>query len=95
VATTTASSVAATTSPPPTTRPTTYVVQPGDSLAAIAARFGISRAALIFVNGIADPDKILAGQRLKIPPATTTTPATASTVPPSTVAPTTVGADPH
>ncbi len=45
----------------------TYTVQQGDTLSGIAARFGLSAAAIARTNGIADPDRIPAGQRLKIP----------------------------
>lgn len=44
-----------------------YVVQPGDTLSQIADRLQISRAALAGANGIADPDLILVGQRLRLP----------------------------
>jgi LysM repeat protein len=81
---------------PTTTRPTSYVVRAGDSLAAIAARYGLSRAELITANAIANPDMIRVGQQLKIPPPTatevTTVPSTAppTTLPPTTVPPTTL-----
>ncbi len=45
----------------------TYTVQPGDILSRIAARFGVSLAALIAANGIANPDMIQVGQVLRIP----------------------------
>lgn len=45
----------------------TYVVQPGDTLSAIAAQFGVSPAELRLVNGIDDPDSIRVGQELLIP----------------------------
>jgi LysM repeat protein len=47
----------------------TYVVEPGDTLSSIAARFGVSEEALIQANGVTDPDTIQAGQVLVIPPA--------------------------
>jgi LysM repeat protein len=87
--TTSAPPVASTSAPTTTTRPTAYVVQSGDSLAAIASRFGLSRAELIFANGIADPNMIRVGQRLTIPAA----PPTTVTTTVSTLPPTTLGAD--
>lgn len=44
-----------------------YVVQPGDSLSAIAARAHRSQAELARLNGIADPDHLQAGQVLTVP----------------------------
>jgi spore germination protein len=44
-----------------------YIVQPGDSLSSIAARFSINQTDLMDVNGIADPNQLAAGQRLIIP----------------------------
>lgn len=44
-----------------------YIVQPGDSLYSIAARFSISLDDLLTVNGIADPNQLTAGQQLIIP----------------------------
>lgn len=44
-----------------------YVVQPGDTLFGIAARFGTTVDALAAANGIADPSSIQAGQSLTIP----------------------------
>ena len=44
-----------------------YVVQPGDSLSAIAARAHRSQADLARLNGIADPDHLQAGQVLTVP----------------------------
>jgi LysM repeat protein len=51
---------------------TTYVVQPGDNLYRIAARFGVSVAALQQANGIANPNLIFVGQVLLIPTAANT-----------------------
>lgn len=53
-----------------------YVVRSGDSLNAIAARFGVSAAALARANGISNPNKIYVGQRLTIPGRAATQPAT-------------------
>ncbi len=57
-----------TTLPPTTTTiPKVYVVQRGDSLSGIAKKFGVSAAVLAGFNNITDPDKIQAGQKLKLP----------------------------
>jgi LysM repeat protein len=45
----------------------TYTVRPGDSLGAIAARFGTSTSALASANGLANPNMIVAGTRLRVP----------------------------
>jgi len=47
--------------------PTTYVVQPGDTLYSIARRFGTTVDALAAHNGIAPPYAIMVGQTLRIP----------------------------
>jgi LysM repeat protein len=61
---------------PPTVAPTavptpapqeTYVVQQGDTLAAIAQQFGVTVAAIQAANGIEDADEIIIGQVLVIP----------------------------
>jgi LysM repeat protein len=99
-----------TTTPLPTLPPTTaapavtttvvpqeYIVQSGDSLSKIAKMFGVTVAALVAENGIQDPDKIVEGQRLKIPTPTTTTSAGGAGPPPgatTTAAPTTTTAPP-
>jgi len=44
-----------------------YIVQPGDSLSIIAARFNVSLEALMEANGITDPNLLSAGQQLIIP----------------------------
>jgi LysM repeat protein len=44
-----------------------YIVQRGDTLTLIAARLGVSPAALAQINGIANPDFIYVGQRLLMP----------------------------
>lgn len=43
-----------------------YTVQPGDTLAAIAARLGVSPEQLAAANGLADPNRIAAGQALRV-----------------------------
>lgn len=44
-----------------------YVVQAGDTLLAIAVKYGVSMAAIQIANDLADPAMIRAGQTLKIP----------------------------
>lgn len=46
---------------------TYYIVQPGDTLARIARRFGTTVTAIVHANGIANPSRIFVGQRLFIP----------------------------
>jgi LysM repeat protein len=45
----------------------TYVVQPGDTLSRIALRFGVTVAALVQANSLANANVIYVGQRLTIP----------------------------
>jgi LysM repeat protein len=52
----------------PTTAPKTYVVQPGESLFAIAMKFNLSAPALVELNKIKDPDRVAAGTELLLPP---------------------------
>ncbi|HBY46057.1 MAG TPA: hypothetical protein DEG70_07350 [Chloroflexi bacterium] len=52
----------------PAENPATYVVIDGDSLYAIALRFGVDLNMLIELNGLRDPNDISVGQELKIPP---------------------------
>ncbi len=47
--------------------PQTYTVQPGDTLGAIAQRFGVTVEAIVEANGITDPDLIAVDQELVIP----------------------------
>ena len=44
----------------------THVVRPGETLSGIAARHGTSVSALVRLNNLADPNLIVAGQRLRI-----------------------------
>jgi LysM repeat protein len=59
--------------PAPAPRPssgTNYVVQSGDTLGQIAARYGTTAAAIARANGLTSPDLIRVGMRLVIPGAT-------------------------
>jgi uncharacterized protein with FMN-binding domain len=47
--------------------PTVYVVEPGDTLDAIAQRFSLSADEIMAVNGITDPNVLTVGQSLVIP----------------------------
>ena len=53
--------------PSPQPTPVTYIIQPGDTLEDIAARFGVDVESLAAANGITDPNLILVGQELIIP----------------------------
>lgn len=45
---------------------TVYVVKKGDTLSAIAGKYGTTYQAIAKLNGLADPNKIYVGQKLKI-----------------------------
>ena len=81
-----AAPVAAAPAPAPTATGTGYQVAPGDSLSAIAARMGVSRAALAAANGLAADGWVIAGTRLRAPGATA-----APTAAPSPAAPEPMG----
>jgi LysM repeat protein len=49
---------------------TSYVVQPGETLAMIAQRNGITWPAIVQANNISDPNQVQAGQTIIIPSAT-------------------------
>jgi LysM repeat protein len=53
--------------PVPAATPRTYVVQQGDTLAAIAQQFGTTTEAIQAANGITNPNAITVGQVLTIP----------------------------
>ncbi len=59
----------------------TYVVQPGDTLFSIAARFGVSVSELATINGFYDIHRVFVGQVLVLP-AAAVTPRPASPVQP-------------
>ncbi|MFY0581155.1 LysM peptidoglycan-binding domain-containing protein [Cystobacter fuscus] len=50
-----------------------YRVRAGDTLSAIALRYGTTVQVLVRINGVRDPNRILLGQRLKIPRASAST----------------------
>ncbi len=47
--------------------PATYVVQDGDTLYSIAARFGLELAEIVERNQLSDPNDIQVGQELQLP----------------------------
>ena len=53
--------------PPAVPGATVYIVRPGDTMYSIARRYRTTVAAIARTNGIADPRRIWAGQRLVIP----------------------------
>lgn len=53
----------------PDASPQTYTVQRGDSIGRIAARFGVTPEAIIALNELRNPNRILPGQVLLIPTA--------------------------
>ena len=69
-----------------TTIPQFYTVQSGDTLDKIAKMFGVTRDALMAINGITNPDYIELGEELQIPSptagVTTTASITSTTVTP-------------
>ena len=62
-------------------------VDPGDTLSAIAAQFGVDLNALIALNGITEPDKIFPGMLLDLPQAPAPAPAPSGLPPYCTVDP--------
>lgn len=53
--------------PTPTPTVTVYVVQPGDTLSAIATRFNVTLDDLVEANRIVNPDALQVGQEITIP----------------------------
>lgn len=58
---------------------TVHVVQWGETLSIIAARYGVTTSAIVQANGISNPNYIYAGQRLIIPTGTTSPPPSGGT----------------
>jgi len=57
--------------PPPVPTPRAqqiYVVREGDTLSAIAARFGVSEDQILAENPMSDRDRLVVGQELVLPP---------------------------
>jgi LysM repeat protein len=52
---------------PPRTSPIVHIVQWGENLTGIAARYGVSIQAIVNYNGLASANRIYVGQRLLIP----------------------------
>ncbi len=71
---------------PAADEPVVYIVQPGDRLVDIAARYGVSASAIVRANRLANSDVIYPGQRLTIPVpgAATSTPTNTPIQPPAT-----------
>ena len=63
---TSAAPVAPATTAPPTA--TSYIVKRGDTLVSIANQFGVAVGAIVFVNGLQDPNHLAEGATLVIPP---------------------------
>lgn len=53
-----------------TSEPVFYEVQPGETLLAIALKFGVPLDALMLANGLTNPNVLQVGQSLQIPPET-------------------------
>lgn len=72
-----------------TATPTTYVLQLGDNLTRLAEHFGTSVDAILQTNGLANANRVYAGQTLAIP-----SEARIEAAPPATAAPEPVAAEP-
>ncbi len=59
---------APTATPTPTPTPIIHTIARGETLIAIAARYGVSAAAIQELNGITDPRRLQVGQQIFIPP---------------------------
>jgi LysM repeat protein len=60
---------------------TIHVVRPGENLYRIGLQYGLSWVVIAQYNGIIDPNAIVVGQELRIPPAPTATPVAQSSAP--------------
>ena len=77
---------AAAVAPPAAPAPAVHVVERGENLSRIAARYGVTVADLVAANGIANPSRIFAGQRLTVPGSTAAVSAPAPAMPASMAA---------
>lgn len=77
-----ATTVVATTTTVATGELRKYVVQPGESLFAIAQKFNLSAPALVEINNIKNPDRVSAGTELVLPPSNGFVPIGATTTMP-------------
>ncbi|MBP6473448.1 MAG: LysM peptidoglycan-binding domain-containing protein [Chloroflexi bacterium] len=73
-----------------TTTEITHVVQPGENLFRIGLQYGVSWVTLAQYNGLTNPNGIVAGQTIKIPPTTGQPPTsvptpTATAIPPGSI----------
>src|SRR5690606_39348181 len=53
--------------PTPTPEPMYYTIQPGDTLTAIALRFGVDVIRIIEANNLLDSDNLIVGSTILIP----------------------------
>jgi LysM repeat protein len=77
---------------PASTEDTTHVLQPGDNLTRVSARFGVDQATLMAANGITNANRVYVGQTLVIP-GSESAPAVAETTSVAEEAPTAVTAE--
>lgn len=68
--TTSTSSTSSTSTTTTTAPPSEYTVMPGESLFSIAQKFNLSMQEIIDINKLSEPDKLNAGDVLKLPSAT-------------------------
>jgi LysM repeat protein len=55
-------------SPEPEATPLVHIVEAGESLSVIAARYGVTLDAIVQLNELRNPNLIVPGQRILIPP---------------------------
>lgn len=67
----------------PVAQEATYRVQRGDTVTSLAARFDTSIAQLVTLNGLSNPDQIIAGRSLHLPRSAAQSLGTSSMTPPS------------